>query len=164
VRRWLPHLGIVVGVCIAVYALFFASNDEDEIRALLERLETAVAVRGQSNPVVRMAQINKEFKEIFIKEVSFQIPELTSKGAGRRDLAKLAAAAPRLYSSAEVDLDGLAIDVDDQGLSAVAQGEATLSGIKGGQPSRDTREVALRLDKIDGDWRIVSAYASRKLD
>ena len=64
VKRWLPHIGIVAGLCLAIYALFFSSSDEDEIRALLEHLEDAVAVRkGNTNIVVRAAHVRKEFSE-----------------------------------------------------------------------------------------------------
>jgi len=164
-RRWLPHIGIALGVCIAIYALFFGSSDEDEIRELLEQLEDAVAVKeAGGNIVVRAAHIKKEFAEIFIKEVSFSIPELTRTPKGRVELAKLAANAPQLWATANVDLGGLTIEVDDQGVSGVAHGQATLTATRhNGQLERDDRTVSLRLDKIEGDWRIVNVSVSPKL-
>ncbi|MBW2455341.1 MAG: hypothetical protein JRI68_12555 [Deltaproteobacteria bacterium] len=164
-RRWLPHIGIVAGLCLAIYALFFGSSDEDEIRELLERLEEAVAVReGNTNILVRAAHVKKEFSEIFIKEVTFQIPELSRSPKGRQELAGLAANAPRLWATATVDLGGLSVEVDDAGVSGVAYGKATLTATRlGGQLERDDRTVSLRLDKVDGDWLIVHVSVSPKL-
>lgn len=164
-RRWLPHIGIVAGLCLAIYALFLGSSDEDEIRERLERLEEAVAVRGgNTNLVVRAAHMKKEFSEIFIKDVTFQIPELSQAPKGRQELAGLAANAPRLWATATVDLGGLTVEVDDAGLSGVAYGQATLTATRqGGQLERDDRTVSLRLDKIDGDWIIVHLSVSPKL-
>jgi hypothetical protein len=157
-KRWLPHIGIVLGVMLAVYALFFGSSDEDLIREQLERLEDAIAVsEGGQNVVVRAAHIRKEFSEIFIKDVSFEVPDLTTEESGRRALVALAASAPQLFRSAHVDLDSLAIGVDGPGLTAVAQGNATLTGTRqSGEPERDQRQVSLRFDKIDGNWLCVS--------
>jgi len=163
-KRWLPHFGIVAGLVIAIYALFFGSSDEDAIRANLTRLEDAVEVKNaNTNFVVRFSQLKKEFAEIFIKKVSFQIPELSNHDNDRTELAKLASQAPRAYQQARIDLSGLSVEIDKEGLSAVAYGDAVLDGVKlGGEPARDTREVSIRLDKIDGQWRIVSLTVSER--
>ena len=165
-KRWLPHIGIAVGLLIAVYALFFSSSDEDLIRARLDQIEDAVKVSGDgTNLVLRAARVKKEFSEIFVKEVSFEIPELSSSGGARQELVALAASAPRLYSTATVDLGGLAVEIDDAGMSAVAFGEATIRGTQlSGEPQRDSRTVSLRFDKIDGDWRVVSLSVSPRRD
>ena len=161
-KRWLPHIGIVLGVLIAVYAVFFSSSDEDQIRAKLNSLEDAVALSdGDSNIVIRGAHVRKAFADIFIKMVTYQIPELRSEGAGRTGLAGLAATAPRLYRSVRIDFGDLDIRVDDAKISAVAYGEALLTGKRhSGQLQRDTRTVSFRFDKIEGDWLIVSLTAS----
>jgi len=165
-KRWLPHLGVVVGVCIAVYALFFSSGDEDLIRGKLDSLEEAIAVTpNETNIVVRAARIKGAFAEILAKEVSYEIPELAgaNRSSGRRALASLAANAPRLWNTASVDLGPLAIEVDDEGMSAVAFGEVTLTATRqSGQLERDNRTVSMRFDKIDGEWLIVSLSVSAK--
>ncbi len=162
-KRWLPHIGIALGVLLAVYALFFASSDEDLIREQLERLEDAVAVSDGANIVIRTAHVKKEFSEIFVKEVTFEIPDLPSNEDGRRGLVALAASAPRLFRTATVDLDDLSIDVDEQGTTAVAQGPATLTGTRQtGELERDQRLVSLRFDKIDGAWLCVSLSVAAK--
>jgi phosphoribosylformylglycinamidine synthase len=161
-RRWLPHIGIVVGLSIAIYALLLSSSDEDRIREKLEQLEQAVEVTpGDTNVLVRTARVKKNLSEIFVKEVTFEIPELTTKSSGRDELVALAGTAPQLYRTAIVDLGSLAIEVDSAGVSAVAHGEATLTATRhAGGVERDTRTVSLRFDKIDGDWLIVSASVS----
>jgi hypothetical protein len=163
-RRWLPHIGIVAGVCLALYALFFSLSDEDEIRDLLEQLEDAIAVRdGNTNIVVRAAHVRNQFSEIFIKDVSFRIPELTQAPSGRKELVGLAANAPRIYRTVSVNLSGLSVKVDDAAISAVAFGQATLTASRhSGQLERDDRTVSLRLDKIEGEWRIVGVSVSTK--
>jgi hypothetical protein len=164
-KRWLPHVGVAVGVFIALYALFFSTSDEDAIRAQLEALQTAVRVTpDDTNIVVRAARTKGAFAEIFIKEVSYEIPELAhATGGGRTELAMLAANAPQLWREARVDLGALAIDIDQAGMSAVAYGEAHLVATRqGGDLERDSRTVSLRFDKIDDDWRIVSLSASPK--
>jgi hypothetical protein len=161
-RRWLPHIGIVLGIGIAIYALFFASSEEDRIRARLEQLEDAVLVTADdTNFLVRTGHVKKEFSEIFTKEVSIEIPELTEISAGRDELVTLAAGAPRLYGTANVDLGGLSIQIDKSETSAVAYGDATLTATRPtGELQRDTRTVSLRFDQIDGEWRIVGVSVS----
>jgi phosphoribosylformylglycinamidine synthase len=163
-RRWLPWAGIVAGVAIATYGLFFSDSEEDEIRELLDDLEEAVAVReDEKNLLLRAARVKGDFAEIFDKDVHFEIPEMTETVSGRPALVELAAAAPQLWRTAVVDLDGLAIEVDQGKTSAVASGDATLVATRhSGELERDKRTVSLRIDKIEGDWRIVSLSVSPK--
>ncbi len=161
-KKWLPHIGIGVGLIIAVYALFFSTSEEDKIREKLDQLERVVAVKGQTNPVVRGARIKEAFSEIFIKKVLIKIPELTQVETGRMELVGLATKAPMMYETVSVDLGGLEIQLDQQALSAVAFGEAILTGTRSGEPRRDDRTVSFRFDKIDGDWKIVSLSVSAK--
>lgn len=161
-KRWLPHLGVVAGLAIALYALFFGSSDEDRIRELLRRLESSVQVHdGNFNIIMRGSRIRKSFSTIFIRDVAFRIPDLQSTGAHRKALVALATQAPRLYRTAVVDLSELEIKLDDQAASATAFGDASLIGVRqGGLAERDRRSVSLRLDKIKGDWRIVALDVS----
>ncbi len=161
-KRWLPHIGVVAGIAIAVYALFLGSTDEDRIRELLDRLEESVQVHeGEFNIIIRGSRVKKAFSTIFVKDVTFGIPDLQSRGSGRNALVGLAAQAPRLYRTAVVDLGGLNIKIDAQAMSAAAFGDASLVGVRqGGQAERDQRTVSLRLDKIDGNWLVVSLDVS----
>jgi hypothetical protein len=163
-KKYLPHLGIVIGVAIAVYALFLSESDEDRIRALLEKLEDAVAVSpDDTNVVVRAARVKNLFGEIFDKEVGYQIPELDAVSRGRAELGAVASKAPELWRSASVDLDALVITVDNTGMSAVAVGPASLNATRqNGQLENDTRTVSMTFDKIEGEWRVVRLSVSAR--
>ena len=165
-KRYLPHIGIVVGIALAIYALFYAESDEEKIRALFERLEDTIQVRtDDTNLVVRAAHIKGEFKEIFTKEVQFEIPELTELSAGRVELAGLAAKAPQMWRTATVSLDDLVITVDDSRLAGVAVGNAVLDATRhDGRLERDVRKVSISVEKIDDEWRIVGLSVSEKGD
>lgn len=165
-KRYLPHAAIGIGLCIFVYAVFFSSSEEDAIRAQLERLQETIEVKGgQHNPVVRGARVKGAFADIFVKEVSIEIPELTSVKAGRMELVGLATQAPTWYRTASADLGGLRVDIDESETSALVTGAVTLSGTRlSGEPVRDTRTVSIRFDKIEGDWRIVGLTVSAKAD
>ena len=161
-KRWLPYLGILLGLVLAGYALFFNDSDEDRIRAKLQEFEVAVSMdEAERNILFRLARVKKAFAEIFVKKVTYDLPELQAKERGRTKLATLAASAPRLYRTMRVDLSGLSIKLDASASSAAAYGKALLSGERlSGQPQRDSRTVSLRFDKVDGKWRIVAVTAS----
>ncbi len=163
-KRYLPHLGIALGIAIAVYALFFSESDEDKIRGLLERLEAAVRVtEDDTNVVVRGARMKNELSAIFIKEVSFDIPELSNVSAGRDELIGLATKAPQLWRTATVDLSGLVITLDEGAMGGIAVGDAHLDATRHeGSLHRDTRKISVSLEKIDGEWRIIALTVSAK--
>jgi phosphoribosylformylglycinamidine synthase len=163
-RRFLPHAGIVAGLALAGWALFGRTSEEDRIRAKLDELAEAVAVRGvEPNLVLRGARIRRAFGELFVQNVAIRVPELTSVDSGRAELVGLATQAVQLYEHASVDLSGLRIEIDAPKASAMAHGEASLSAVRhGGTREMDTRTVALRFDKLEGDWRIVSVSVSDK--
>lgn len=165
-KRYLPHFGIVLGVAIAVYALFFSETDEEKIQALLERFEDAVAVTpDDTNLVLRAARVKKELSEIFTQEVSFDIPELSSVSSGRDEFIGLAAKAPQIWRAGEIDLSALSITVDEAGVAAVAVGDARLNATRqDGQIQRDARKVSISLEKIEGAWKIVALTVSAKDD
>jgi hypothetical protein len=161
-KRFLPLGVAVLGLGIFVYAVFFASSDEDEIRDRLELLASSVEVTGQQeNIVLRGARIRDTFESLFTKEVVIEIPELTSVSTGRMELVSLATQAPSWYRSASVDVSSLDVQIDDAGLSAHVVGPVILTATRlSGEPIRDRRTVSLRFDKIDDDWRIVGVTVS----
>ncbi len=157
-KRWLPQLGLVVGLLIAGYAFFFSTSEEARVRELLDRLEAAVAVSEEdTNALMFLSFVRKEFAEIFAPDVSYGIAELSMGSPGRAGLAELAAAGPRVFSTAKLDLDGLELTLDESKEHALGVGTAVLDGTRrGGTPERIAREASISLDLVDGDWRIVS--------
>jgi phosphoribosylformylglycinamidine synthase len=70
-----------------------------------------------------------------------------------------------LWRWATVDVSGLTVAIDDAEISAHVTGEVVLQAARpSGEPERDGRSVSIRLDKIDGDWRIVSIAVSARQD
>ncbi len=161
-KKWLPHIGIVLGVCVALYALFGPQGEEELIRQQLSALEDTVEVHASGeNIVLRAARIKKAFSRIFTKDVAVRIPEVAHVKSGRGELSQLASQAPRVYQSASIDLSGLSVELDDSQERATAFGDARFEGVRSsGSPMAQQRTVSLRLDKIDNDWRIVSLTVS----
>lgn len=161
-KRWLAILAGAAGLGLVGWAVFGGPSDEEQIRELIERLESAIEVDGQENPVGRMARLNGAFKEIFTKDVQVSIPELTSLQGGRRELADVATRASGYFEGGDVEIgiDELTIDGSKQG--AHARTTATLTGTKAGGsgPERDTRKVTFRFTRDDGDWRIYALSVS----
>lgn len=158
-KRWLPLGLIAVGVVLAVVALLFSPSEEDRIRARLTQLEDAVRVDdGAHNPLVRHGRVRKEFAEIFTKEASARIVELDERLGSRDDLTAAATQAAVVYQTADVSFGDTDIQVDPAGMTAEVTATATVTGARHGQPvRRDEVPVALRLEKIEGDWKIISA-------
>ncbi len=164
-KRWLPYLGIAFGVALVVYAVFFGKNEEERIRQRLHQLEDSVAVDGAENPVLRAARLRKELGELVTHDVRIAIPELDGVDSGRNQLVELAAAAPQQFKSARIDLEALRIRLDDPKEHAVAVGDAKLAGTRqDGEREQSFRTVSLRLDKLNGEWRIVDVSVSPPKD
>lgn len=161
-RRWLPLSLILLGVALGLYALF-GSSDEDRIRERLDQLADAVRVHdGELNPIVRHGRIRQEFAEIFTKEASVVAPEVGEGLHGRDALSAAAAQLAGVYQSAHVSWGGVDIRIERGGLGAEVAATATITGSRHGQPlRRDERSVKLRLEEIDGDWKILSATVER---
>jgi phosphoribosylformylglycinamidine synthase len=164
-RRWLPIGLILLGVAVIAYALL-GSSDEDRILARLAQLAQAVRVdEGERNPLVRHGRIRQEFAEIFVKEANARIPEISEGLHGRDALAAAATQVGSVYQSADVSLGSVDLRVDPGGTAAEATATATIAGAMHGQPPRsDDRRVKFRLDKVDGDWKIVSVTVEREAD
>jgi hypothetical protein len=161
-KRWLPYVGIVFGLALVAYALFFRQTEEEIVRERLHELEDAVALSGPGeNQVLRAARLRKSFADLFTQEVVVAIPELSGASTGRAELIELAAAAPLQYKSARIDLANLKITLDPTKTHAVAVGDAKLIGERvDGAREQDSRTVSLSFDKIGSVWRIVNVSAS----
>lgn len=157
-KRWLPLGLILLGVALAVYA-FFWSSDEDRILGRITQLADAVRVDdGELNPIVRHGRIRQEFAEVFVKEASVSAPEIGEGLHGRDALAAAATQVAGIYQSAHVSFSDVDVRIDPAGMIAEATATATITGARHGQPlRRDERSVKLRLEEIDGEWKITSA-------
>jgi hypothetical protein len=165
-RRWLPYLGIALGVALVAYALFFVKSDEERIRERLVELAASVEVKDRREmPLIRAARVRKSFATLFSKDVRLAIPEVGTVDRGREPLVELAVSAQSEFSSVALDLDGLSIRLDESKEHGLAVGTAKLSGTReDGVVSRDTRTVSLRLDRQEDEWRIVDVSVSPASD
>ncbi|WP_437765013.1 nuclear transport factor 2 family protein [Sorangium sp. So ce281] len=158
-KRWIPLGLIAAGAVLGAAALLLSPSEEERIRDRLTQLENAVRIDdGERNPLVRHGRIRGEFAEIFAKEASARIVEIGDSLRGRDELANAATQAVVVYQTAEVSLGGTEIQVDPAGMTAEVTATATVTGARHGREvRRDELPVVLRLEKIDGEWKIVSA-------
>jgi len=165
-RRWLPYLGIALGIALVAYALFFVKSDEERIRERLSELASTVEVKDRrETPLIRSARVRKSFASLFSKEVRLAVPELGTVDHGREPLVSLTVSALGEFTSVTLDLGELSIRLDESKAHGLAVGTAKLSATRGdGTLSRDTRVVSLRLDRQQDAWQIVDVSVSPPAD
>lgn len=146
-----------LGVALVAAGLFFWSDDEDEIRELLDRLARAVAppASGAANPAFRALDLRGALREIFTADAKVDAPELAETGPLGVD--EVVAASMRYgerYVGSSITLTRLSIEVSKGGETAMAEALAVLEGGGAELGRRDERELRFDLVKVDGDWRI----------
>lgn len=151
-------LGVgALGVALVGAGLLLWSDDEDEIRELLDRLTRVVAPpsSGTANPAFRALDLRGALREIFTADAKVDAPELAETGPLGVD--EVVAASMRYgerYVGSSITLTRLSIEVAKGGESAVSEGLAVLEGGGSELDRRDEREVRFELVKVEGDWRI----------
>lgn len=146
-----------LGVALVAAGLLLSSDDEEEIRALLDRLTRAVAPpsSGAANPAFRALDLRGALREIFTAEAKVDAPELAETGPLGVD--EVVAASMRYgerYVGSSVTLTRLKIVVAKGGEAATAEALAVLEGGGAELGRRDERELRFELAKVDGEWRI----------
>ena len=143
---------------VLVYALFFWPSEEERILEVVQDFCHAVRVSGPNeNPAIRRLRLEGDLSEVLVAEASAEVPELQSGIQGRREIATVAAAAATQWSTANVSLDAIKVEIDKAKTKATVRATATLDATEhGGAPRRDTRKVTFALEKIDGRWWIVT--------
>lgn len=159
VRRWFPLGVVVVAVVVAVYALFFMSSEEEQIRGRLDQLAEAVRIEeGELNPLVRQGRVREELEDLFTKGASASVAELEDDLQGRDAIISAAIQLAVVYQSAHVSFGDVKVRIDAGGKAAKVSAVARVTGASHGQPSqREKRRVAFQLEKGEGGWRIASA-------
>ena len=150
-------IALVVGAG-AWYAL--RPTDESRIRAKLNDLAAAVRITDadmQTNPIGRLAHVSGAFEPLFDRDVRVSVPELTTLGAGRRELAQLVTGAPRYVRTFEVGFDSVTVKIDDAQTSALVGATANVRALdREGRTRNDKRAVDFRFAKPDGEWIITT--------
>lgn len=150
----------VAGACaivaaIAIWLTFFRASDETRIRATLGRLVSAVMVKEGDNVISRTARIKSELREAVDDGVRVDVPDLGIRVTGRQALVEKAAQAGLLFTSADCELVGTKVQIDDSATTAKVDATAIFTGVRGGQRRVDRRDVHLLLRK-EGDWRVTT--------
>jgi len=155
---------LAVAVILASAALLayvvFGGSDEDKILFRLKELASAVETRAdETNVVLRVARINRVFKEGLEPTVSFSAPELPAR-SGIRELAVLAGEAPQAFGEFKLSLG--ATDIHVEGTLARAVSQVVLSGARGGELHGDRRSVRFELHRSGGEWRVSAIDVAQK--
>jgi len=150
---------LVLGLALLGYAVLWAPTEEEKIRAVLDHLERTVHTGEDTgkNPLVRSGTLREAFREIFDKDVSYRIPELTTGKSGREHLVEIATQGTATLTTFDVDFTG--VDVEHSGDSPLARVTtvARLNAFRGAERyERSDRKVTFDFLKADGDWRISS--------
>jgi hypothetical protein len=168
----LPRSALVafpVAAVVAIGAYFgLRPTDESRIRSKLDALAAAVHVNEadmQTNPIGRLAHVSDAFEPLFERDVRVSIPELTTLGSGRRELAQMVTAAPRYVRTFDVGFDSVTVKIDDTQTSALVGATANVKALDRDDRTRnDKRAVDFRFAKQDGDWIITTVTVWPKSD
>jgi hypothetical protein len=148
-RRVLWATAVLVGLVLLGYALFSSESDEERILALVSKLDGSIDVKSGENVILRGARLRPVFEELFDKDASLSLMELGHSATGRPELVKLAAQAPLRYQDLDISIDVGELSVGDVGANLTASVKAS-EELRGS----DSRQVSIRLSKVDGDWKI----------
>jgi phosphoribosylformylglycinamidine synthase len=158
-------LGFVAAVaCAVIYVLFFGASDESRIRDRLNQLAAAVRIdEDELSPLPRAGRIRSEFTDIFTKDATASVAEIDETFEGRDAMAAAAVQIVSAYRSADVSFDNIKMRIDEA--AAEVKATAVVTGARHGQGiTRDELPVILKLKKMEGDWKIVSAVVELRRD
>lgn len=158
---------IVLGVAVAVWAIFGRKSDEERIKEQLDELALSIRVENpDENPIFRASRLTEKFGKLFTKNVRVSVPELQGAMAvsGRDDLVKLATRAGTYWQNAEVSFSEVEIVQAGGENNRKVDATALLTADEHGQPRRDERHVTFGFTKADGDWLIDSLTVSPKAE
>ncbi|HLM74457.1 MAG TPA: nuclear transport factor 2 family protein [Polyangiaceae bacterium] len=158
----LGFIAAVVGA--AIYVLFFGDSDESRIRDRLDQLAAAVRIdEDELSPLPRAGRIRTEFTDIFTKDATASVAEIDDTFEGRDAMAAAAVQIASVYRSADVSFDNVKVRIDEA--AAEVKTTALVTGARHGQGiTRDELPVILKLKKMEGDWKLVSAVVELRRD
>lgn len=160
-RRWLVVAGCAIVAAVVVWVTFFRDSDEDRIRRVLGRLTKAVAVKKDDTVLSRTGRLRSELKQIVTDDVRVDVPDLRVRVTGRDQLVEGATKAGLMFASADCELTGVAVKIDEAATTAKVDATALVTAERGGERKVDRRAVHFLLYK-DGDWRITTIDVAPK--
>lgn len=151
----------MLAATITLYFTVFRPSEEDRVRWTLERFVKAVAVKQDENPLARMGRLKNVSKETTTDDVFVSVPDYDVRIANRIALVDNAGKIGLLYQTAECELTGMTIKVDEAATTAKVDATAIVTGSVGGERRVDKRGVHFLLRK-DGAWKISSIDVAAK--
>jgi len=155
-KKWAIVAACAAVAAIALYFTVFRPSEDDRVRKVLARFAKAVTVKPDDNILARAGRLNTELKATVSDDVFVVIPDLNIRVASRVALSENATKAGLVYQSAECDLTGMTIKIDDAATTAKVDALAVVTGSRAGDRKVDKRPVHFLLRKDDGDWRITT--------
>lgn len=154
-KKWAVVAGCVAIAAVALWLTVFRPSEEDRVRKVLARFTKAVAVKPDDNVLARAGRLRSELKETVSDDVFVIVPDLGIRVTTRAALVENATKAGLVYQSADCDLTGMTIVIDEGATTAKVDALAVVTGSRGGERRVDKRSVHFLLSK-DGDWRITT--------
>jgi hypothetical protein len=160
-KKWVIVAACAAAAAVALWLTVFRPSEEDRIRQVLDRFAKAVAVKRDDNVLSRAGRINSELKETVADDVYVDVSDLNIRVTNRRSLAENATKASMVFTSADCELTGMTIKVDDAATTAKVDALALVTGERGGERKIDKRPVHFLLRK-DGTWKITTIDVATK--
>jgi hypothetical protein len=157
-RTWIA-LPLVGAAALAYFLL--RPSDEERIRWQLAALGRAVVIDpAEKDPRARPLRVHEAFQKILEPSVRVEIPGVVEDVRDRDELTGMAVAVGDTLTDLTVDLRAVRVKVEPGARAARVQASATFAGaVRGGRGDRLVREVTVRFEKVDGEWRIASIAA-----
>lgn len=162
-KRWAIVAGCAAAAAVALWLTLLRPSEEDRIRGVLNRFAKAVAVKHDDNVLSRAGRVKSELKETVADDVHVDVADLGVRVSNRAALVEKATQAAAVFTSADCELTGMTIKVDDSATTAKVDALALVTGERAGERKVDKRPVHFLLRK-DGTWKITTldvAAASR---
>ena len=114
----------------------------------------------ERDPAARPHRIQQAFDRILLPRVEVEVPEVIEDVYGRDDMAGMVASEAGVLRELDVDVGKLRVEVDHDARRARVTGTATLTGTSlEGHRGSDVRDLTVRFEKVDGQWRIAALTA-----
>jgi hypothetical protein len=154
-KKWAIVAACSAVAAVALWLTVFRPSEEDRIRQVLDRFAKAVAVKPDDNIIMRAGRLKSELKETVADDVYVDVADLNIRVSNRQSLAENATKAGVAFTSADCELTGMTIKVDDSATTAKVDALALVTGERGGDRKIDKRPVHFLLRK-DGTWKITT--------
>lgn len=160
-------VSIVAGVLLVALGFWLCRElfpgDESRLRGLLSDVAKAASLKGNENPLIRLAGANR-LAGFFSENVVVHIDVSGLEGKeiqGRDELRQTAVAARASLQSAEVQFPDARLEIAPDRESATA--EVTATADINGEKNTVVQELKVFFKKIDGEWKITRVDTVRTL-